>query len=131
MSREARFDWSIDAMPPLVLALFSICLSVTAQFLFKAGARQLRDSNATGLVNLVRAMIVNPPILGGFLLYGVGAMVWLAVLARWDVSKAYPLVGAGFMLTLLVGAARGEAVSPVRIAGVVCICIGVVLVSRT
>lgn len=118
-------------MPPLLLALGSICLSVAAQFLFKAGARQLSAARDGGLGALAQAVAVNPWILAGFLLYGIGAIVWLAVLARWDVSKAYPLVGAGFVLTLAVGVALGESVTALRLAGVMCICLGVVLVSRT
>jgi multidrug transporter EmrE-like cation transporter len=118
-------------MPPLFLALASICLSVAAQFLFKAGASGLASPGPRGLPALLQSVIVNPWILAGFLLYGVGAIVWLAVLARWDVSKAYPLVGAGFVLTLAVGLAMGESVTPMRVAGVLLICLGVGLVSRT
>jgi multidrug transporter EmrE-like cation transporter len=53
------------------------------------------------------------------------------VLAKWDVSKAYPLVGLGFVFTVLIGFVAGENVSLPRIFGVVFICVGVWLVARS
>ena len=67
----------------------------------------------------------------GLVCYALGAALWLQVLARWDVSKAYPLVGLGFVLTLLIGLLLGEAVSWRRVLGVLMICVGVVLVAKT
>ncbi len=119
-------------MPTFVLALASIAISVVAQFLFKHGARQLQGRSASSsLLDTVTSLALNPWILLGFLLYGIGAVVWLSVLARWDVSKAYPLVGLGFVLTLGIGALLGETLTPLRVAGVMCICLGVGLVART
>ena len=111
-------------MQTIFLALTSILLSVAAQFALKAGARSCAGCG-------VGAMAQQPMVLLGFLLYGLGAIVWLSVLARWDVSKAYPMVGLGFALTVLVGAALGEAVSPLRWGGAALICCGVLLVSRS
>jgi hypothetical protein len=49
----------------------------------------------------------------------------------WDVSKAYPLVGLGFALTVPLGMMAGENVTAARVAGVVLICTGVWMVART
>lgn len=111
-------------MQTIFLALTSILLSVAAQFALKSGTRACAGCG-------LGAMAQQPMILLGFLLYGLSAVVWLSVLARWDVSKAYPMVGFGFALTVLVGATLGEAVSPIRWAGTLLICCGVVLVSRS
>jgi drug/metabolite transporter (DMT)-like permease len=70
-------------------------------------------------------------VLSGFILYGLGAVVWLSVLAKWDVSKAYPLVGLGFVLTAIVGVLIGEAVTLGRLLGVILISFGVILVGRS
>lgn len=89
-------------MHPLFLALISICLSVAAQFLLKAGmsnhAAKTALTSSSGLSNLL-TIFAQPYVISGFVLYGLGAVVWLSVLSRWDVSKAYPLVGIGFALT--------------------------------
>lgn len=110
-------------MPPLFLAFLSIALSVAAQFALKAGMRTPGD----GLLSA----LVQPMVLLGFALYGLGAVVWLSVLARWDVSKAYPLVGLGFVATAVIGHFIGEQMSLLRGLGVLLICGGVLLVARS
>jgi multidrug transporter EmrE-like cation transporter len=56
--------------------------------------------------------------------------VWLLVLARVDVSKAYPCVALGFAATVLAGhLLLGEPVSLVRMAGVAVIMGGVLIVA--
>jgi len=118
----------------LALALLSIGLSVAAQFLLKAGmaGNAVRDALAGPLsLRLAGALATDWRILAGFALYGVGALAWLGVLARWDVSKAYPLVGLGFVATLAVGFLQGEQVTLARIAGVLLICAGVFVIARS
>ncbi len=110
-------------MHPLLLAVISVLLSVAAQFVLKAGMKQHEGS--------VWQALLHPVVLGGFVLYGVGAVVWLTVLARWDVSKAYPLVGLGFAVATLIGLLIGENVTPIRWFGVALICAGVAIVSRS
>lgn len=102
------------------VALASIMLSVIAQFMLKAGmsspAAQAALSEPLALPTAL-AILSSPKVLAGFLLYGLGAIIWLAVLARWDVSKAYPLVGLGFAITVVVGLVMGEQVTLVRATG--------------
>ncbi|HEY9101953.1 hypothetical protein [Chitinimonas sp.] len=121
-------------MNTILVALFSIGLSVAAQFTLKAGmsSQSVREVMA-GPYNLqtLWTVMLQPLVLGGFMLYGVGAVVWLGVLSRWDVSKAYPLVGLGFVLTVAVGLLMGEDVNPTRTVGVLLICVGVLLVGRS
>ena len=68
---------------------------------------------------------------GGFVLYGMGAIVWLGVLSKWEVSKAYPLVGLGFVFTVLVGFMLNEQIGLLRLAGVCFICAGVFMVGKS
>ena len=121
-------------MNTLFFAVASIALSVAAQFLLKAGmsSQNLRAMLAEPLkLQTGMAVLLNPKVLAGFLLYGLGAVLWLAVLARWDVSKAYPLVGIGFSLTVIIGFMLGEQVTLMRTLGVMMICAGVFIVSRS
>lgn len=120
-------------MTTFLIALFSICLSVMAQFSLKAGMASpgVRAAMAGPLSPATPlAVLFNPAVFLGFCLYGLGAVVWLAVLAKWDVSRAYPMVGLGFALTLGVGLMLGEHVTPARAAGVAMICAGVFLAGR-
>lgn len=116
------------------LAILSIVLSTLAQFVLKFGVTAMSAGRTAGTawsVNGFAGMLGHPAVLAGFVLYGMGALVWLLVLAEWDVSKAYPIVGLGFALTLFVGFLMGEQVSWTRAAGVALICSGVLLVGKS
>lgn len=121
-------------MKTLMIAILSIVFSVAAQFSLKAGM----SSAAVKAVlieplslNAMLAVFTNKFVFGGFALYGLGAIVWLGVLTTWDVSKAYPLVGLGFVFTVVIGWVIGEQVTLARAFGVALICAGVVLVGRS
>lgn len=120
-------------MSTFLIALFSICLSVAAQFSLKAGmvSPAVRAAMA-GPVSpgTPLAVLFNPAVFLGFALYGLGAVVWLAVLSKWDVSRAYPMVGLGFALTVGIGFVLGEHVTPARAIGVAMICAGVFVAGR-
>jgi drug/metabolite transporter (DMT)-like permease len=118
----------------LFIAIISIALSVTAQFSLKAGMSGDWVKSVLSKPPSVRTIVdilADRFVLGGFLLYGLGAIVWLAVLSKWDVSKAYPLVGLGFVSTVAVGYLLGEQVTLSRVFGVALICAGVVIVGRS
>ena len=121
-------------MNPLIIAIVSIALSVAAQFSLKAGmSGAIIKAVLTQPLGLrsIFAILTDKYVLLGFLLYGFGAIVWLGVLSKWDVSKAYPLVGLGFVFTVAIGFMIGEGVTLNRIAGVALICAGVFLVGRS
>ena len=121
-------------MNTLVIAILSITLSVVAQFSLKAGMSSAAVKAILAqpfTLRTVFTVLTDKFVLGGFLLYGLGAVVWLGVLSKWDVSKAYPLVGLGFIFTVAIGFMVGEHVSLPRVIGVTLICAGVFLVARS
>jgi multidrug transporter EmrE-like cation transporter len=121
-------------MKPGLAALCSIALSVAAQFALKRGMTQAgaqRAASGSSEPAALLSALLQPQVLLGLALYAAGALIWLSVLSRWDVSKAYPLVGIGFALSALVGLALGEAVSMQRALGIAAICAGTWLVARS
>ena len=121
-------------MNTFLLAILSIIISVMAQFSLKAGmaSEAVKQAMAQGLsLATVFTVFFNKFVFLGFALYGLGAVVWLGVLSKWEVSKAYPMVGLGFAMTALVGMLLGEQVSVLRLGGVVLICSGVTLIARS
>lgn len=121
-------------MRTLIIALFSIALSVAAQFSLKAGMSSAEVKEILiqpFALRTASTVVSNKFVFGGLLLYGLGAVVWLGVLSKWDVSKAYPLVGLGFVLTLAIGLIAGEHITLPRVIGVVLISAGVFLVSQS
>jgi len=116
-----------------IIAILSILLSVAAQFSLKAGMASSGVRAAMAGPFSARTLVpvlFNPHVFLGFALYGLGAVVWLAVLSKWDVSRAYPMVGLGFAVTVAVGFMLGEHVTSARAIGVAMICAGVYLAGR-
>lgn len=106
----------------LLLILSSVAMSACAQLLLKMGV------GATSAL----AYLLSPWVVAGLALYGLGAVVWLSVLARLPLSAAYPFVGLGFILTMALGVlALGETLNPMRVAGTLLIALGCVCVSRS
>lgn len=69
--------------------------------------------------------------MGGLALYFASAAVWLFVLAKVEVSFAYPFVGLGFILTMLLAyIINGEALSVAKIIGTLCIAIGIAFIAQ-
>lgn len=121
-------------MNVFLIATASVIMSVVAQFFLKSGmVRIIVQGESPDIFSLTGLITIftNVYILLGFGLYGMGAIVWLGVLSKWDVSKAYPLVGMGFLLTVLIGFLFGEDITPHRVFGVAFISAGVWLVASS
>ena len=115
---------------PIALILISVAMSALAQMLLKLGVGTV-DSART-LSATILAYASSPLVLTGFGLYGLGAFIWLFVLARLPLSVAYPFVGLGFVFTMLLGYfLLSEHVSFLRIVGTIMIAIGCALVARS
>jgi multidrug transporter EmrE-like cation transporter len=119
----------------LSLIVFSVACSSVAQLLLKSGmARSVAASPAAaqaGWQATLVAALTSPLVVAGLALYAFGALVWLLVLARADLSFAYPFVGLGFVMTLALGKfALGEQVSLARLMGTLLVVAGVVLIAR-
>ena len=121
-------------MNTLFVAIVSITFSVIAQFLLKAG---MSGTHVKGVlakpfsVYSLFHLLTDRFVLAGFVCYGIGAIIWLAVLSKWDVSKAYPLVGLGFVFTAALAFVAGEHVTLSRALGTCLIVAGVFVVSQS
>lgn len=118
----------------LCLILVSVSMSSVAQMLLKMGMarRNAADVDTVGVVAQILGGLLNPFVMSGLALYGLGAVLWLAVLARLDVSVAYPFVGLGFVMTMLIGYfVFGDFITPQRVVGTLLIVWGVILVARS
>lgn len=118
----------------IALLLAGICLSVVGELLLKHGMNRfgpLDLSPATLLPTLFR-VFTQPLIILGFVFVFGASIFWLAVISRVHLSYAYPLLALGYVVTaFLARLLFDEAISPARWAGIVVICLGVVLVSRS
>ncbi len=116
------------------LILCSVVMSTSAQLLLKIG---MSNSSIKAAVEgrewggLAAQVATNQWVVGGLSLYALSAVVWLLVLARVQLSYAYPFVGIGFIITMLMGWwLMGDAMSVQRVGGTLLIAAGIALVAR-
>lgn len=118
----------------LSLVLAGVLLNAAAQLLLKAG------TNAVGPFEFAAAnafpvgmkLACEPHILGGIACYVVSLVVWILALSRVEVSIAYPMLSIGYAVNAVAAYYLfAEAVSPMRLAGIGVIILGVFIVARS
>lgn len=116
------------------LILISVMLAAAAQLTLKVGmsSAEIQRTLAGPDPSLLKAAIAaatSTTIIAGLLCFGLSAITWLLVLARLDLSTAYPMVALGIVVTVASGYFfLGEAVSPTKLVGVAAIICGVMLI---
>jgi len=120
----------------LVLALVSINIlfNVIGQLLLKYGMGRLGNFqiSATALPQVFLRAFLSPYILLGLCCYVTGFLIWLIVLAKAEVSYAYPLISLGYVLTAVLGWwLLGENVTWLRMSGILVTCLGVFIISQS
>jgi len=119
----------------LSLILISVVCGVCGQLALKTGMTQVGRIDAEALAQPVQValrVLTSPLVVGGLCLYVLGAAFWLTVLSRVPLSFAYPILALSYAITpVLAWFLLGEDVPLVRWLGIVVICLGVVLVSRS
>lgn len=116
------------------LILLSVAITAAAQLVLKLGmtsppVQRIVDQ---GFSVRLLGILVDPYVVGGLFLYFGAAMLWLFVLAKVEVSYAYPFVALGFVITAMAGwLLFDDAMSSGRVLGTLLICAGVVLVARS
>jgi multidrug transporter EmrE-like cation transporter len=117
---------------PLILC--GVLLNAFAQLALKQGMR-LIGTFSFSFENMIPILIkvsVNPFILAGLTCYVLSVLVWLMVLSRVEVSFAYPLLSIGYVVTAFAGFLFfDENMGYIRWAGILIICLGVYLITRT
>jgi drug/metabolite transporter (DMT)-like permease len=118
----------------IALILFSVVLAAVAQLTLKHGMNQVAAD--TGVLRFsadsVRDVVTTPAVWAGLALFGLSAVVWLAVLSRSSLSFAYPFASLTYVLILLADRfILDQQIPALRYAGVACIVVGIILVAQT
>jgi len=113
---------------PLVIALISIFLGATGQFLFRVGMLQYGKVSVTNIWGQMWSVLTTPAILAGFLCFGVSSILWLVIISQWELSYAYPLVALGYVIVIIYGSLfLNEQLSLVKISAMILILTGITI----
>ncbi|NJM89825.1 MAG: EamA-like transporter family protein [Hydrococcus sp. RU_2_2] len=111
-----------------ILLLIAIVFSASGQFFLKLGALKLGKVTANNAIGHILSIATQPELLAGLACYGMGAILYILVLTRVNLSVAGPAAALIYIFSFLLGHfAFGEAISANRVVGLGFIVCGVVL----
>ena len=120
------------ASKSLFLILSSVSLNALAQVVLRKAMLLMPQPTARAPLQLALHFLSNPYLWAGLCCYTLSVGLWLAVLAKVQVSLAYPMLSIGYIIAAVLGALfLHESLSSPRLLGIGVICIGVVLISKT
>ena len=71
-------------------------------------------------------------LVGGFALYGFGALLMLVAMRFGELSILHPMLSAGYILSVILGAVvLSEPVAPNKLVGIGVIIVGLILISSS
>jgi len=118
----------------LGLILLDVALNVVGQLSLKFGMSKMGNFSLSlpTITSVFLRAAVNPYIILGVFCYGMGFLVWLIVLAKAEVSYAYPMISLGYVFTaILAYHLLGEHVTVTRFVGILITCLGVFIIARS
>jgi drug/metabolite transporter (DMT)-like permease len=116
--------------------LASSILGVTGQLLLKIGMTRMgRVSLAGGgsrLISFLWSLATNFYVVAGLMIFGTGVFFWLVALSRAPLSYTYPFASLSYVLiTVMSFFILHEKIGWLRLAGILTICTGVLLVAAS
>ena len=116
----------------ILLNLIRVLLNSAAQLCIRKGMLIIGEVEMSSIVRSLGVMITNLWLWGAMISYAVSILLWIVVLSKVEVSFAYPFLSIGYVVAALVGYYFfGESLSLIRVAGIIIICVGVYLISRS
>jgi drug/metabolite transporter (DMT)-like permease len=107
----------------------SVLISVAGQFFLKMGAMKLGKVDTGNAVSHILNIITIPELLLGLTCYAIGAVAYILLLTRVNLSIAAPAVSIGYIFSILLGYfVLKESISLTRVFGLGLIVTGVILV---
>lgn len=119
-------------MVNFMMLFISISLAIAGQLLMKQGMIMFGKFPVAQLLLKLAPLITQPYVFFGLVCYGLSAVFWLVVLSRIELSYAYPLVSIAYVVVALFSYYFfKENLSLLRWIGIITICLGVYLISRS
>ncbi len=118
--------------PTLWFVGLAVVMAVAGQTVIKLGVNNAESSGFVTSSRVLATVVRSPLVLLGLLMYGVGALAWIVVLSRIDLSYAYPFLALNLVLITIVSRiVLSETIPVVRWLGILLICLGTILVGRS
>ena len=117
-------------MNAIVIIIIGVVFAAFGQVSWKLGMNQAGP--LTGLdFTSTAAVLQNPYVLLGFVMYGLSTIFWLIALSKKDLSFVYPFISLTYILVLVLSSlVLKESIGLNKIAGTLAIIGGLIIISR-
>jgi drug/metabolite transporter (DMT)-like permease len=118
-----------------IVMLIAVTAGTVGDILLAKGMKEMGDisaMNLRGILNAAIQALTTPKLIIGTAMLAVFFFLWLAVLSWEDLSVALPMQALNYVLVAFLSQYfLHEAVTPLRWAGTVLVCIGVMLITKS
>jgi drug/metabolite transporter (DMT)-like permease len=119
----------------LVIMFLAVTAGTVGDILLAKGMKEMGDisaMNLRGILNVAYQALTTPKLIIGTAMLAIFFFLWLAVLSWEDLSVALPMQALNYVLVaFLAQFYLGEQVSPLRWTGIVLVCVGVMLITKS
>lgn len=119
----------------LIIMLLAVTAGTIGDILLAKGMKEMGDlsaMNARGVFSVACQAVTTPKLVIGTAMLAIFFFLWLAVLSWEDLSVALPMQALNYVLVAFLSQYfLGETVSPLRWAGTILVCVGVMMITRS
>ncbi len=119
----------------VIVMFLAVSAGTVGDILLAKGMKEMGDisaMNLRGIMDAALRALTNPKLIFGTSMLAVFFFLWLAVLSWEDLSVALPMQALNYVLVAFLSQYfLGEVVSPLRWAGTVLVCIGVMMITKS
>jgi multidrug transporter EmrE-like cation transporter len=118
----------------LLLVFFSACITVVANLLVRMGVLRAGGFLPQGFGHVLEGLVrlgKQPAFLFGMFLYGLASLLWFRIVSSEALTIAYPILVSLTFLMVTIGGyfLFRESISPLKVAGMTTIVLGIIMVS--
>ena len=119
----------------MIVMFLAKSAGTVGDILLAKGMKEMGDISAMNLRSIMDTAfraLTNPKLIFGTTMLAVFFFLWLAVLSWEDLSVALPMQALNYVLVAFLSQYfLGEVVSPLRWAGTVLVCVGVMMITKS
>lgn len=119
----------------VIVMFLAVSAGTVGDILLAKGMKEMGDlsvMNLRGIMDAALRALTTPKLIMGTAMLAVFFFLWLAVLSWEDLSVALPMQALNYVLVAFLSQYYlGEVVSPMRWAGIVLVCVGVMMITKS
>lgn len=119
----------------IIVMFLAVTAGTIGDILLAKGMKEMGDISAMNLRGIMEAgfrAVTNPKLVIGTVMLALFFFLWLAVLSWEDLSVALPMQALNYVLVAFLSQYfLHETVTPLRWAGTVLVCIGVIMITKS